>query len=287
MDIYRGRIHLEKSPGRAILCLMSDLHLDAEAHDRELLIRDLKTAQKIGARISINGDVFDGILPSDRKRYHRAVSSANENRDDLINRMVFQAVDILKPYADQIDMISPGNHERSLLKYHHTDVTAMIVWALNQSRSPDLPPIHQGSYRGFQQYVLAFTKQSNSVFTIYRHHGRGGSAPVTGGALDLDRIRKDFEADLYWIGHKHQSIQRKFTRISMGSKGRLKVREQRAVMSAGYTRQIADEDPSLNGDIADSKRSTTCPRLALSGYSSRCTRTGKTRTAIPTVFAGA
>lgn len=34
-------------------------------------------ARRIGARISINGDIFDGILPSDRKRHHPAVSNAD------------------------------------------------------------------------------------------------------------------------------------------------------------------------------------------------------------------
>lgn len=250
MDIYRTDVNCDKASGRLILALLSDLHLDAADTDTELLKADLEESKRIGARISINGDIFDAIVPSDRKRHHPRV--ADGNRDDIFNHIVGSACSILSPYADLIDVISPGNHERSVLKYHHIDLVSMLVFALNQGRSKKLPPIHQGSYRGYQQYMIRFST-GNAVlpFTIFRHHGVGGSAPVTGGALDLDRIRKDFEADLYWIGHKHQQIGRAFTRYSLTGKGRLKERKQRAVISAGYKRKLIEEDPAIYGDSDD------------------------------------
>ncbi len=250
MDIWEGRIGYE-STGTTILALLSDLHIDAADHDRELLIEDLETAKKLGARISINGDTIDGILPSDRKRHHPSVGKHDPERDDIMNQIVRQAVDVLSPYADYIDVISPGNHERSILKYYHVDITSMIVAMLNSVRSDDLPPIHVGSYRGFQVYRFRTKRGSGRTLTIFRHHGLGGSAPVTGGALDLDRIRKDFDADLYWIGHKHQSIQRSFSRYSIGNGGMLFERKQRAVMSAGYKSRLTTEEPDVFGDIGD------------------------------------
>lgn len=250
MDIYRTTITHDKGRGSAILALLSDLHLDAGDHDRDRLISDLEAAKKIGARISINGDMFDAIVPSDRKRHHNKVSEIN--RDDIFNELVRMGINILSPYADLIDVISPGNHERSVLKYHHIDLVSMLIFGLNQVRSDKLSPIHQGSYRGFQQYIFKYkSNKSAHVFTLFRHHGSGGSAPVTGGALDLDRIRKDFDADLYWIGHKHSSIQRKFTRVSLSSRGIVYVKPQRATISGGYKKQISFEDPHEDGDVAD------------------------------------
>jgi hypothetical protein len=250
MDIWEG--HITYGPGKqTVLALLSDLHIDAADHDRDQLIADLNAAKTLGARISINGDTVDAILPSDRKRHHPSVGKHNPERDDVINQIVRQAVDVLKPYADLIDVISPGNHERAVLKYHHVDITSMIVAMLNAVRSDGLPPIHVGSYRGFQVYRLHADKGAGKTFTVFRHHGRGGSAPVTGGALDLDRIRKDFDADLYWLGHKHQSIQRSFSRYTIGSKGKLYERKQRAVMSAGYKARLTTEEPDAFGDIAD------------------------------------
>lgn len=249
MDIFRTTIESKKNVNQTILGLFSDLHLDAADHDRELLKRDLDTAANLNTRISINGDMFDAIVPSDRKRHHNKVNDID--RDDIFNELVRDAIKLLTPYADHIDVIAPGNHERSVLKYHHIDLISMVVFGLNQKRSDKLKPIHQGSYRGFQQYVFRSGKRGGIIFNMFRHHGRGGSAPVTGGALDLDRIRKDFDADLYWIGHKHSDIMRKFTRVSLGSRGKLRVQPQRAVISAGYKRQLSVEDPYNDGDIGD------------------------------------
>jgi hypothetical protein len=252
MDLYK-RIITQDRTRRHVFALLSDLHLDASDHDRQLLQHDLKAARELNARISINGDIFDAIVPSDHKRYHPSVSSAAPDRDDIFNQMINYAVEILRPYADLIDVISPGNHERAVLKHHHIDLISMLIYALNRELPDGAQRIHQGAYRGFQQYI--FRNENNSKhtvqFVLFRHHGRGGSAPVTGGALDLDRIRKDFDADLYWIGHKHQSIGRRFTRVSVGPFGSLKVKEQRAVMSGGYKAGISTEDPGEHGDKAD------------------------------------
>jgi len=162
------------------------------------------------------------------------------------------AVAVLEPYADLIDVISPGNHERSVLKYHHVDLVSMLIRDLNRCLPEGAQKIHQGSYRGFQQY--SFRKVNGKAvrqFVIFRHHGIGGSAPVTGGAIDLYRVRQDFDADLYWIGHKHNSLGRKHTRVSVGTGGKLLVKQQRAVMSAGYKTKLQYEDPEVMGDIVD------------------------------------
>lgn len=256
MDTWEGRIiDQTTSTMRGILCLMSDLHIDAADHDDEAMHSDLEAARALNARISINGDVFDAIVPSDRKRHHPSVGRHDPDRDDIFNQLVKSAFNKLSPYADLIDVISPGNHERSVLKYHHIDLTSMLVGMLNVVRPPELPPIHVGAYRGFQIYRLARAEKGTntgaSTFVIFRHHGRGGNAPVTGGAIDLDRLRSAFEADLYWIGHKHQSIQRAYSRYSVGAKGVVYERKQRAVMSAGYKARITHEDPDADGDRAD------------------------------------
>lgn len=248
MDLFRKELIAEGYKSRIIIVLMSDLHLEATDHDRGKLLEDLAAAKKLGARIAINGDMFDAITPTDAKRFHSAVNKADASRDDKFNQMIKVGFSVLKDYADDIDLIAPGNHERSVLKYHHLDLTGMLIALLNQVRDESLPPIHQGSYRGFMQYVVRHTSRAVHIFNIFRHHGSGGSAPVTGGALDLDRIRKDFDADLYWIGHKHTSIERQFTRYSMSSQGNLIKKPQRGVISAGYKKQLTVENPNMDGD---------------------------------------
>ena len=48
--------------------LMSDLHLGSACCDVGAIQSDLRRAKDLDARVLINGDVFDAILPGDRKR---------------------------------------------------------------------------------------------------------------------------------------------------------------------------------------------------------------------------
>jgi len=59
------------------------------------------------------------------------------------------------------------------------------------------------------------------------------------------------DADLYWMGHKHGSISRKFTRVYVSPTGNMRVKSQRACMSAGYKTRVGFENPNIDGDIAD------------------------------------
>ena len=253
MDIWTKDVQYRGQP-RQILCLMSDLHIEAADHDAEAFKNDLDTAARHGAHLSINGDLVDLILPSDRKRHHPSV--ARQEHDAIINRTTELAFEVLRPYVDLIDVISVGNHELATLKHHHYDITRAVITLLNQHRDPKLKPIHQGDYRGFQRYVFYWSEKPNARATrhldIFRHHGRGGGAPVTKGMIDFNRIRSTFSADLYWIGHKHQAIQDNgLVEIGLGPKGKLYHRPQRAVQTPGYKRPFRQSNPDAYGADSD------------------------------------
>ena len=75
---------------------------------------------------------------------------------------------------------------------------------LNRERSKSLEPIHRAGYQGYAQYrINDGNNKLTSVFTIYHHHGNGGSSPVSKGMIDFNRIIYSHDADLWWIGHKH------------------------------------------------------------------------------------
>ena len=46
----------------------------------------------------------------------------------------------------------------------------------------------------------------NYHYDIYAHHGCGGSAPATKGMLDFGALAKGINADLIWLGHKHNAL---------------------------------------------------------------------------------
>ena len=222
--------------------LFSDLHLEADDCDIELCKRDFEEAKRHNARININGDLVDLILPSDRKRYTRG--NDRLDIDYQLNHITEYAYEFLKPYVNLIDSISPGNHEESTLKYHHYDVIRGVITLLNMVRDKKLPPIHQGGYKGFLRYM--FNHGDNSRvrnLTIFRHHGAGGSAPVTKGMIDFARVVPYYDADIYWIGHKHTSItDNGLSRARLNRNGDIIIDRKLALFTAGYKKAVQQVD---------------------------------------------
>lgn len=185
--------------------LMSDLHIGSASVDYELLQAELKDAREKGDRILINGDVFDLIIPSDKKRYRvDAVHPRLQYHTSPVNGAIEWAAELLEPYADLIDMVGVGNHETAVEKYHGTDPVMILLHRLRQRN----PKIAHGNYGGFVIYRFeAETGANGHAYTIFYHHGSGGSSPITKGMIDFQRLSAWIEgADLIWIGHKHNRI---------------------------------------------------------------------------------
>jgi predicted phosphodiesterase len=187
-----------------LLCLMSDLHIGGLHIDYALIEKELATAKKRGAKILINGDVFDAIMPGDRKRYrannlHPRMFSAG---DDMLGESIRWAYEILEPYKDDIIMIGDGNHDDSVARYHHIEPVKQLVVMLNGGTGK----IQYGGYHGFIHIQMRPYAEASRVghYIIHYHHGSGGAAPVTKGAITFSRAAMWIEgADAIWRGHTH------------------------------------------------------------------------------------
>ena len=201
------------------ITLMSDLHVDSAITNLSWIDKELREAKENGDRILIAGDVFDGILPSDRKRYSpQAMRPDLQGRDDILNGAVDLAVSVLSPYADNIDMISCGNHEASIVKHHSVDPIILLLDGL-QKKCSSGHKISYGGYTGFVEYVAELDGSSRRL-VIYYHHGSGGSSPVTKGFLDFSRKGVFVDSDVVWSGHLHTKItDTGATRLSCPSRG--------------------------------------------------------------------
>jgi hypothetical protein len=223
--------------------LFSDLHLEATDHDSNQFKHDMEEAVSLNSRIFINGDIVDAIVLNDTKRYS-AGKAPYPDSEAQINKTIDNVVDKLIPYVNNIDLISPGNHEESLLKYNNFDILSMIIYLLNKERDSSLPPIIYGDYRGIIRLKFKIAKSnSRRVYDIYRHHGIGGAAPISKGMIDLSRLKISALADLYWIGHKHKAITDYVDPlIYANSVGQLKTRERRAIITPGYKKAFSENN---------------------------------------------
>lgn len=189
------------------LQLMSDLHIGSLHTDYKLIESELKRAEAEDALIAINGDVFDAILPGDRKRYrannlHPRMYSAG---DDMIGESIRWAAEILAPYAKRILMIGDGNHDDSVARYHHIEPVKHLCILLAKDAGK---PIYYGGYHGFLHFKFPLanknTSRATGHYVIHYHHGAGGGAPVTKGAITFSRAQMWLEGvDAIWRGHTH------------------------------------------------------------------------------------
>ena len=244
MDVATFDIEVPDHQPFYIACF-SDMHIDSWNFDEAKCREDFEEAKRLNARILIGGDSTDGILPGD-KRYSRGRDKLN--CDGSINMIVKILYDFLLPYREYIDWIGMGNHENTNLQRSHYDIVLGAVTLLNQNREK---PIHHGGYKGFIRYLIQHQDRT-SALTIFQYHGKGGSAPVTKGMIDFNRVRSDYEADLYWLQHKHTLIQDPgASRTFVSVKNNLARRQQIAFTSAGYQSDCIERDYNESGYICD------------------------------------
>jgi predicted phosphodiesterase len=191
----------QKVESEVKLMMMSDLHIGALHNDYKRIEQDLKRAKDEDALIAINGDIFDMILPGDRKRYrsNNLHPRMYEAGDDMIGESIRWAIEILEPYRDRIIMIGDGNHDDSVARFHHIEPVKQLVIMLNGKNGK----IKYGGYHGWIHFTI-FRGEDRGHYVINYHHGAGGAAPVTKGAIVFSRANMWIEgADAIWRGHTH------------------------------------------------------------------------------------
>ena len=264
MDVFVLRVDYSKIKDFDF-AFFSDLHLDSQTHNRKEFISDIEEARARNAKVFIGGDTAELIFPTDLKRYARGRDSGDY--DDKLGETTRYVYETLKPYYDMIEWIGMGNHEESTLKYNNYDLIRSVITLLNVDREKaGLSMIHHGGYKSFIRIQFHINDERVRKMDILHYHGKGGGAPVTKGMIDINRLRSDYDADIYWLGHKHTEITDKIRRIRLNGANVPIVREQRAFFTAGYQESSLHEDYNDHGYIRnfeDRQLSTTSMGNAL------------------------
>lgn len=211
------------------LALFSDTHIDNPDCDKVTLKKHLDFCLKDGRYILFDGDIFDAILLKDQKR---AVPHLIENTDCQLNKKLEEVYEFLKPYQHLILFMGRGNHEESILKYNGLDVLQMLATMLNMGKEHK---ILVGNYANFLRFSARDDTGKLCFYDIFAHHGAGGSAPQTKGMLDFQQIAKGVNADLIWIGHKHNALIDYSTPImSVNTQGDVVLKNRQCIQTPSY-----------------------------------------------------
>lgn len=223
------------------LAFISDSHIDSPNFDEPTFVEHANYCLNDQRYILFGGDMFDSIIRTDQKR---AVNSLLEKGDNQLNIKLDKAYELLKPYQNQILFLGRGNHEESTLKHNGIDLLEMLAKILNAGQKHQ---ILVGNYANFIRFNwLDGRNKSMLRYDIYQHHGMGGSAPVTKGMIDFNRIAKGVNVDLIWIGHKHQAIIDASDPIMyLDQNGNVILKNRQCIMTPSYQKGRTI-DPNIN-----------------------------------------
>lgn len=216
--------------------IFSDLHIGSKEFDAEALIRDLKKCVDTNTKILLNGDTMDMILLQDIKR---AAASRIKHEDGQVNKYIDEATEILMPFISHILMIAQGNHETAITKHHGVNVLSWLIERLNKEKKNG--QIQQGHYSNFVRINFLDPRRNykkGGKYDIFMTHGAGGSAPVSKGMIDFNRIAVANNADLYAMGHKHNHLETTYPEAYITDDDRIAVRNRKAIQTPSYTQQV-------------------------------------------------
>jgi len=179
---------------------LSDIHTGSEAHDEKLLKNTVAWIAEDPLHYTLlGGDVADLITRKDI-RYHPAdIASWLRGEIDLVASQIDRIDRNLSPLKGRTLAYVLGNHEDSLYRHTERDVYAEIGNRLKINPEDKILLGHSGFIR------LSFTRKGGSSFTLvlYVTHGWWGGRLMGVGALNLERIIGDIEADIILAGHDH------------------------------------------------------------------------------------
>jgi hypothetical protein len=237
VHIFRVPSELDQ-PYRRLL--MSDLHYGHPNVDKKRIRSDLDAARNVGARVFINGDVFDAIGKKDKRYAKSQQDAALRDQDDMTRAVVKLAATELEPYADLIDVIGVGNHEEAFIRHCDTDLVGLLIDRLNATLAGQGSEhrIRHGGIAGFVRTKFLFSRpnvhDSSVSHDLLYHHGTGGDAPVTKGAIDANRRLTNYDYDAYTFGHKHNKTEGEDTFMFLSRNGRIRHRERIYIQTGSY-----------------------------------------------------
>lgn len=157
----------------------------------EMLQRHIAWGVKQGAWFIGMGDYIDTFSPSNRDKLQAALlyDSARKGIDHLGEKLIDDLYKILKPSRGRWLGLLEGHH------YH--------VFQDGTTTDQRLAGLLQTKFLGTSAYVrLLFNRgKSRGAVVIWAHHGQGGGTSAQRVVNKLLPITRDFEADIYLLGH--------------------------------------------------------------------------------------
>lgn len=195
---YSGRTDWEQW-----FLLTADHHFDSTHCDRDLLKSHLNLARERNAKVFVFGDLFDVMQGKNDRRASKSDLREEYRGGNYYDLVVSDAAKFYGEYANELCVLTYGNHETAITKHQETDVLQRLADLINFTQNSS---ITVGAYSGW--IVFRFHENDSRVrtFRLFYHHGSGGGGPVTKGVIQTNR-RATYvpDADIITTGHIHEA----------------------------------------------------------------------------------
>lgn len=198
--------------------LLSDLHIDNPKCDRALLTKHLEQAKAIDAPVFIFGDLFCAMQGKFDKRSSKSEMRPEHMKGNYLDALVHTTAEFFEPYKHLIKVITPGNHETSILGRHETDLIERLAYALGCER---------GTYTGWIIWRFHIAGGAVRTMPMSYHHGYGGGGPVTKDVIQTSRKAVYLpDAKIVVSGHTHDRWIVPISRVRLKQNGEQVLDEQ-------------------------------------------------------------
>jgi len=195
---------------------------------------------RVGARVLVNGDVFDGIDFRDKRFDASVLLPELRGEKDLQGAVVRLAAEYFEPYRRNVDVIGIGNHEEKWIGWNANDPVARLIERLNAKNEKEKGEhrIRHGGICGYirTRFQMDPTDPHGAKVNhdLLYHHGSGGDSPVTRGSIDFYRRENQFIFDAVTMGHKHHRSFMDGCVIELSARGHLNFRERKSIQTGSY-----------------------------------------------------
>lgn len=227
------------------ICVMADLHWDNPKCQRAVLRHDLEKAKRLNAMIAMTGDVYCLMQGKYDPRQAKGDTMPEHNKPNYLNRVLSSSLEFFEPYADNIFMVSYGNHECSIVDRSGFDMIEGLVSGLNTA-SRKLPVI-KGNYNGYIRLNFRVNQTKQQSILWYYTHGHGGGGEVTKGVLQAGRRAVwNPDAKIVTSGHIHEQWVMHYPRYRITDTNKAYLDSQVHIQTGTYKEEYADGKPSYH-----------------------------------------
>lgn len=218
---------------------LGDMHLGCKNVDMRKLRGFVEYIKKTAQVYWIGlGDYLDSINYSDRRFDVRSQDNISE-LDDISEAQIREFVKLVDPIKHKCLGLLEGNHEETVRKRYHRDLVSDICRRI----SVDNLTYSCMMRLYFKRQVNSANPPSQSV-VIYAHHGHGGGRAITGKLNAVLNKCKNYDADIYIMGHCHLKANLDGERIYMSNgksgEGHVYARKQLFATTGSFMKTLGE-----------------------------------------------